>query len=103
MSSMLVSVTPADSLDAEHLRAAAVLLRDMGASEVFVFGSAARNQLRPESDVDIAVRGLPPARLFAAVSKATDALGRPVDLVDLNDPTPTVRYILDTGQLVRVL
>jgi predicted nucleotidyltransferase len=63
----------------------------MGASEVFVFGSAARNELRPESDVDIAVRGLPPNRFFAGASQAADALGRPVDLIDLDDRTPTVR------------
>lgn len=98
-----MSLAPADSIDAEHLHAAAVLLRGMGADEVFLFGSAARHELRPGSDVDIAVRGLPPARFFAAASKVTDALGRPVDLVDLDDPTPTVRYLLSTGELVRVL
>ncbi len=100
---MPVSHTPAVSIDAERLHAAAILLFDMGASEVFVFGSAARNELRPRSDVDIAVRGLPPARFFAAASKAADALGRPVDLMDLDDRTPTVRYVLGSGELVRVL
>ncbi len=102
---MPVSQTPAVSIDAErlHAAAAAALLFDMGASEVFVFGSAARDELRPQSDVDIAVRGLPPARFFAAASKAADALGRPVDLMDLDDPTPTVRYVLGSGELVRVL
>jgi hypothetical protein len=100
---MSVSQTPAVSIDAERLRAAAALLFDMGASEVFVFGSAARNELRPQSDVDIAVKGLPPARFFAAASQAADALGRPVDLMDLDDPTPTVRYVVGSGELVRVL
>jgi predicted nucleotidyltransferase len=100
---MSVSRTPVVSIDAGRLRAAAALLFDMGASEIFVFGSAARNELRPESDVDIAVRGLPPARFFAAASKAADVLGRPVDLMDLDDPNPTVRYVLGSGELVRVL
>jgi predicted nucleotidyltransferase len=99
---MPVSQAFATSLDADRLSAAAGLLLDMGASEVFVFGSAARNALRPDSDVDIAVRGLPPTRYFAAVSKATDVLGRSVDLVDLDDPTPTVRYVLGSGELIRV-
>ena len=100
---MSVSQAPTASIDADRLRAAAELLVDMGATEVFVFGSAARNELRPESDVDLAVRGLPPARFFAAASKATDALDRPVDLMDLDDPTPTVRYVLGSGELIRVL
>ena len=100
---MPVSQASLASIDADRLRAAAALLICMGAKEVFVFGSATRNELRPESDVDIAVRGLPPGRFFAAVSKVTDALGRPVDLVDLDDLTPTVRYVLGSGELVRVL
>lgn len=51
----------------------------------------------------MAVRGLPPARYFVAASKAADALGRPVDLMDLDVSTPTVRYVLRSGELVRVL
>ena len=100
---MPISQAPTASIEADRLRAAAVLLFEMGASEVFVFGSAARNELRPGSDVDIAVRGLPPDRFFAAASKATDALGRPVDLMDLDDPGPVVRYVLGSGELIRVL
>jgi predicted nucleotidyltransferase len=100
---MPVSRPPEDLIDADRLRAAAMLLADMGALEVFVFGSAARNELRPGSDVDIAVRGLPPARFFAAAARATDVLDRPVDLMDLDDLTPTVRYVLGSGELIRVL
>ena len=100
---MSVSQAPRASIDADRLRAAAALLLRLGATEVFLFGSAARNELRPDSDIDIAVRGLPPARFFAAASKATDALGRPVDLMDLDDPSPTARYVLGSGELIRVL
>jgi len=74
----------------------------LGATEVFVFGSATGDALRPGSDVDMAVRGLPPSVYFSAISKAADLLGRPVDLVDLDDPTPIVRYLLGSGELVRV-
>jgi len=69
---------------------------------VFIFGSAVKGRLRPESDVDMAVEGLPPAVYFTAVSKVTDILGRPVDLVDLDDRTPIVRYLLASGELVSV-
>jgi predicted nucleotidyltransferase len=72
------------------------------ATQVFVFGSAAKGGLRPDSDVDMAITGLPSQVYFSAVSKASDLLGRPVNLVDLDDPTPLVRYLLDRGELVRV-
>ncbi len=93
---------PTVLIDTNALSAAASLLLQLGATEVFVFGSATKGGLRQGSDVDIAVRGLPPSLYFSAVSKAAELLGRPVDLVDLDDPTPIVRYLLGSGELVRV-
>lgn len=74
----------------------------MGASQVFVFGSAITGGLRADSDIDMAVSGLPARVYFSAISKASDLVGRPVDLVDLDDDTPLVRYLLGSGELVRV-
>lgn len=92
----------AEATDRESLIAAADLLRSMGAAEVFVFGSAAKGTLRRGSDIDLAVTGLPPKMYFPAVSKVWGLLGRPVDLVDLDDPTPLVCYLRGSGELVRV-
>ena len=89
-------------IEKSGVSAAANLLRSMGATQVFIFGSAAKGLLRPDSDVDMAVTGLPPPVYFSAVSKASDILGRPVDLVDLDDSTPLVRYLPGSGELVRV-
>ena len=86
----------------EAVLSAANLLRSMGASQVFVFGSLVRGELRPDSDIDIAVSGLPANVYFSAVSRASDILGRPVDLLDLDDDTPLVRHLLGSGELVRV-
>jgi predicted nucleotidyltransferase len=89
-------------IDSNVLQAAANLLLRMGATQVFVFGSSTKDGLRPDSDIDMAVTGLPPTVYFSAISKASDLLGRPVDLVDLDDPTPLVRHLLGSGELVRV-
>jgi predicted nucleotidyltransferase len=90
------------SIEKKAVIAAADLLRSLGATEVFIFGSAIRGELRPDSDVDLAVIGLPAQAYFSAISKASDLLGRPVDLVDLEDSTPLARYLLGSGELVRV-
>jgi predicted nucleotidyltransferase len=90
------------SIDEKVVLAAAHLLRELGATQVFIFGSALRGELRSDSDIDMAVTGLPSRVYFSAISKASDLLGRPLDLVDLDDPTPLVRYLLDSGELVRV-
>jgi predicted nucleotidyltransferase len=77
-------------------------LRAVGAAEVYLFGSAARGPLRDESDVDLAVAGLPPARFLEAMAQATEILCRPVDLVDLDEDTPFTRYLREEGELRRV-
>ncbi len=87
----------------EAVAKAAALFVGLGASEVFVFGSATKDQLRPGSDIDMAVSGLPPRAWFSAISKASDLIGRPVDLVDLDDDTRLVRYLRGSGELVRVV
>jgi predicted nucleotidyltransferase len=86
----------------EAVAQAARLFRDMGASQVFMFGSAVKGQLRPDSDIDMAVSGLPPRVYFSAVNQASDLVGRPVDLMYLDDDTPLVRYLRASGDLVRV-
>jgi predicted nucleotidyltransferase len=86
----------------DALAKAATLFIGLGASEVFVFGSAVKGQLRPNSDIDMAVSGLPPRVYFSAISQASDLIGRPVDLVDLDDDSGLVRYLRGSGELVRV-
>jgi hypothetical protein len=52
--------------------------------------------------IDMAVSGLPARLYFSAVSRASDILGRPVDLVDLDDDTALVRYLVESQELIRV-
>ena len=84
------------------LSRAAATLRAEGAQEVYVLGSAATGTLEPESDIDMAVSGLSPERFFRAASRAEDILRRPLDLMDLDEPSPLVRHLRKEGALVRV-
>lgn len=53
-------------------KAAELLHREFGAEKVLVFGSLARHGgFTLWSDIDIAVRGIPPARFFEAVGTIT--------------------------------
>jgi predicted nucleotidyltransferase len=55
-----------------------------GVSRLALFGSAVRDQARPESDIDILVSFDGPAtsqRYFGVPFMLEDVLGRPVDLV----------------------
>ena len=92
-------------MDAElrtRIEKAAEVLVGLGAREVYVFGSAATGRVRAGSDVDLAVRGLPPALFFRAIADAADVLGCDVDLIDLDDDSPFTRYLQEEGELQRV-
>jgi len=78
------------------------VLKAEGAQEVYLFGSAIRGISHPESDIDLAVSGLPPERFFPAMMRAADVLGRPLDLVDLDEVNPFTKYLKEEGELLRV-
>ena len=78
------------------------ILRDAGATEVYLFGSVARGTRRPESDIDLAVRGIPPRDFYRTVGSLLMALSTEFDLVDLDVRNPFTEYLERKGNLVRV-
>ena len=86
----------------DRLNRAAAALKSEGAREVYVFGSASQGDLREESDIDLAVSGLPPRAFFRAMGRASDVLRLPVDLVDLDEKNPFVEHLKSRGKLHRV-
>ena len=60
------------------------MLRAPGILEAWLFGSIARGDPRPGSDVDIAVRGCAPGAFFRLAAELERALDAPLDLVDLD-------------------
>lgn len=91
----------AEELEVLVARAAAAV-KSAGAREVYLFGSAARGEAGEDSDVDLAVAGLPPAVFFRAMGAARRILGRPVDMVDLDESNPFTEHLLASGSLRRV-
>lgn len=58
--------------------------------------------MRSDSDVDLAVSGLPPKVFFRAMSDARDALQMPLDLIDLDEDNLFTRHLKEEKELVRV-
>ena len=81
---------------------AAAVLKEYGAHEVYLFGSAANGTISEYSDVDMAVSGLPPEKFFYAMSQAHHIIGHSLDLVDLDVESPFTNYLKKKGKLIRV-
>jgi len=58
--------------------------------------------MREDSDIDLAVSGLPPEKFFHAMGNAGDILRRPFDLVDLDEINPFTRYLKEEKELQSV-
>jgi predicted nucleotidyltransferase len=87
----------------EKIKRAAEILRSYGATEVYLFGSVPKGTYTTSSDIDLAVRGIPPKDFYGAVGEMLFALDRSVDLIDLDGGTAFGKYLEKQGELTRVL
>ena len=89
-------VTPEREPILRILRAHEAELRALGVAHLCLFGSLARGEAGPDSDVDVAL-DVPPSRRFSLLDLAEvrltlcDILGRDVDAVTLQDLRPHFR------------
>jgi predicted nucleotidyltransferase len=80
-------------------RIAAMLRRDFGVTHVLLFGSLARGRFLPDSDIDLAVAGLPVTAFFTALAQAAKLSEFPVDLKPMEDLDVHFRdRVLATGE-----
>lgn len=88
----------------QRIRAQEPELRRRGVCHLAVFGSVARGDDRPGSDVDIAI-DIEPDRAFSLIRledtrlMLEDALGRPVDLGEVRSFRPPVRASFERDRI----
>ncbi|MGM0578242.1 MAG: nucleotidyltransferase family protein [Myxococcota bacterium] len=73
---------------------ATMLREDFGAERVGYFGSLVTGRLEETSDVDLYVDRIRRGGYFRAIDRATDALGRHVDLVELERAPESLREVI---------
>ncbi|PSN20156.1 hypothetical protein C7271_03630 [filamentous cyanobacterium CCP5] len=64
---------------------ATCLRREFGATRIIVFGSLLSDRFGDDSDIDLAVEGIPKERYFEAVARVNEFSDRWVDLKPLED------------------
>jgi len=102
-----VQLTPemraaAEAARAEAKRLAQILAVEFGVKRVYLFGSFAWGfEIRPDSDIDLAVEGLPPRQYLKAYGRLEKATRYAFDLVPLEQAKPRLHgRILKSGMLL---
>ncbi len=78
------------------------ILKSFGAKEIYIFGSFSKENMRENSDIDIAVSGLSCEHFFKAMGQVSETLHKPVDLIDLDEPSAFTQYLKDENELCRI-
>lgn len=78
------------------------ILKNEGCSEVYLFGSITNGSSKDESDIDIAIKGLPKARYFSVYGKLMSTLDHNIDLVMLDIESHFTKHLIEKGNLQRV-
>jgi predicted nucleotidyltransferase len=66
------------------------------------FGSFVHGTPRPDSDIDLAVAGLPQDRVLRAMQRVLFEVGRVSDVVSCENDASFVKLLSDSGELRRV-
>ena len=76
---------------------AAARLKQLGATQVVLFGSLLDESFHEQSDIDLAVWGLPEKFYFKAVAQLQGIAGFEVDLVEAEDAMPHIVEAIAQG------
>jgi predicted nucleotidyltransferase len=94
-----------DQIPASHrhdVEKALEILKDAGCREIYIFGSLVDGTVTPKSDIDLAVKGIPPEFYFKVLARLIMQLDHPVDLIDLEEDNRFSKMIRREGNLRRV-
>ena len=84
------------------LDAAVAALKKAGSTEIYLFGSIAEGLVGENSDIDLAVRGIPAEKFFKVYSDTARRLDHDLDLVDLDHETDFAAFLRETNRLVKI-
>ena len=77
------------------------ILLDHGARKIILYGSLARGNYRPDSDIDLCVEGLPDENYFRALAECLMNARHHVSVLDFKNARGYLRErILDEGRLL---
>lgn len=87
----------------KDIKKAIQILKENGATEIYIFGSIANGNFNENSDIDIAIRGINEKDFYKVASILMFELQNEFDLIDLDDKENRfAQMLLKSSNLVRI-
>ncbi len=87
----------------EDIKKAVKILKENGATEIYIFGSIVNGNFNKNSDIDIAIRGIKQENFYKIASMLMFEIEKEIDLVDLDDENNRfAQMILKGNSLIKV-
>jgi len=86
----------------KDVRRAVKILKEMGCTHIFLFGSITTGKTSERSDIDLAVRGCPKGKYFRVLGKLMREIDHPVDLVNLDTQISFAKHLEREHRLIQV-
>ena len=87
----------------EDIQKAVKILKENGATEIYIFGSIVNGNFNKNSDIDIAIKGIKQEDFYRVASILMFELKKEIDLVDLDDEKDKFsQKIIKNNNLIRV-
>lgn len=79
------------------------ILKQNGATEIYIFGPIAKGNFNKKSDIDIAIKGVKQENFYKVASILMFEIEKEIDLIDLDDENDKFALMLiDKNILVRI-
>lgn len=91
-----------DYLQDKIIKTAYKILKDQGATEVYLFGSRVRGDLGPNSDFDFGVKGFPSESFFSTIVDLEYATKARIDLIDFDSQSDFFEHLVNTNSVVKL-
>jgi len=86
----------------KDIQKATKLLKDEGCKSVYLFGSMVTGKIHPSSDIDLGVKGLPPAKFFKTYSKLYTGFDNEINLVDFDSDNQFFSMLEKLNEVVEI-
>jgi len=87
----------------KDIKKALKILKQNGATEIYIFGSIEKGNFNKNSDIDIAIRGVKQENFYKVASILMFEIEKEIDLIDLDDENDKfARMLIDKNILVRI-